>query len=178
MHFYLFRPIVKMSLFPSFSSSGKNVWSEPSILIKLRHFYGFLVFNGLAHPVGGGAAQNLARGSHNNDCCREKHVPAPCFGSYAALPRAPNSGVSGGLQPVSCSSLPHVVRYWSHDLPREEVPRQGDGLSHPDPSSPLIRTIHPPTVGTRFAGLRRRGEEGCERRELAGNHLLLGFDCF
>ena len=44
---------------------------------------------------------------------------------FSALPRAPNSRVSGRLQPILCSSLPRGVRYWSHDLPKEEIPRQG-----------------------------------------------------
>ena len=41
------------------------------------------------------------------------------------LPPAPNSRVSGRLQPSLCSSLPREVRYRFHDLPREEIPRQG-----------------------------------------------------
>ena len=41
------------------------------------------------------------------------------------LPPAPNSRVSGRLQPSLCSSLPREVRYRFHDLPKEEIPRQG-----------------------------------------------------
>ena len=115
-----------MGLFPSFSSSGKNFF-EPSIPVKLCHFYRFLVLSGLAHPTDGRAAADLARGLVMFPD-REKHVFVPRFGPYAALPRAPNSGVSGGLQTPSCSSLPHVVRYWSHDLLKEESPGKVTGF--------------------------------------------------
>ena len=79
----------------------------------IRRFYCFFPFySGLASPSGGIAA-----------LFRKFHLDSWLI--MPTLPPAPNSRVSGRLQPSLCSSLPREVRYRFHDLPREEIPRQG-----------------------------------------------------